>query len=115
MNKPILVAEIGGNHGGSLDWAKEAIRVAAECGVDYVKFQKRDIGSLPESSKTKARTDIHAFGATEYEHRKVLEFSEEQRGRRQNNLEGLQKFMIAGGLHGRDGEVRGSDPQRGRD
>ena len=36
-----LIAEIGNNHGGSLEVALEMIRQAAACGVQAVKFQKR--------------------------------------------------------------------------
>jgi N-acetylneuraminate synthase len=36
-----VVAEIGINHNGDLDIAKEMIRVAKQVGVDAVKFQKR--------------------------------------------------------------------------
>ena len=36
-----IVAEIGINHNGNLDMAKEMIAVAARYGVDAVKFQKR--------------------------------------------------------------------------
>lgn len=36
-----IVAEIGINHNGDLDIAKEMIRVAKQVGVDAVKFQKR--------------------------------------------------------------------------
>ena len=41
-SKPIVVAEIGCNHQGSLDQAKKLIREASKCGADYAKFQKRD-------------------------------------------------------------------------
>ena len=37
--KTIIIAEAGVNHNGSMDRAMEMVRVAAECGVDYVKFQ----------------------------------------------------------------------------
>lgn len=36
---PIVIAEIGGNHGGSLDLAKEMVSAAVEAGTPYVKFQ----------------------------------------------------------------------------
>lgn len=36
---PFLVAEIGNNHEGSFDVARELVEKAAECGVDAVKFQ----------------------------------------------------------------------------
>ena len=41
--KPLLIAEIGINHNGSLKLAKELILKAKDCGFDYVKFQKRDL------------------------------------------------------------------------
>lgn len=40
MNTPcIIIAEAGVNHNGDLEMAKQLIRVAAEAGADYVKFQ----------------------------------------------------------------------------
>lgn len=39
MSKTIIIAEAGVNHNGSMDMAREMIRVAAEAGADYVKFQ----------------------------------------------------------------------------
>lgn len=36
-----VIAEIGINHNGDVDLAKQLIDVAAECGCDAVKFQKR--------------------------------------------------------------------------
>ena len=38
-----LIAEIGINHNGDLDIAKDLIAVAKSAGFDAVKFQKRDI------------------------------------------------------------------------
>ena len=38
-----IIAEIGINHNGSLDIAKQLIDVAKDCGADAVKFQKRTI------------------------------------------------------------------------
>lgn len=40
-SKIIVTAEIGINHNGSLEVAKELIESSAEIGCDYVKFQKR--------------------------------------------------------------------------
>jgi len=36
---PFIIAEMSGNHGGSLDKAKQLIRAAHEAGCDAVKFQ----------------------------------------------------------------------------
>lgn len=37
--RTLIIAEAGVNHNGSLDLAKELVRVAADCGADFVKFQ----------------------------------------------------------------------------
>ena len=39
MNHTIIIAEAGVNHNGSIELAKKLVDVAAEAGVDYVKFQ----------------------------------------------------------------------------
>ena len=39
MNKCMIIAEAGVNHNGNLEMARELVRVARECGADYVKFQ----------------------------------------------------------------------------
>src|SRR5437870_3741850 len=38
-NRVLIVAEIGNNHEGNFDAARELVNRAAECGVDGVKFQ----------------------------------------------------------------------------
>ena len=38
-----IIAEIGINHNGDIELAKELITSAKKCGADAVKFQKRDI------------------------------------------------------------------------
>jgi N-acetylneuraminate synthase/sialic acid synthase len=38
----LVIAEVGHNHQGKLETAKEMVRVAKECGADAVKLQKRD-------------------------------------------------------------------------
>lgn len=79
---PIFVAEVCCNHLGSIDVAKIMIDLASEVGVQYVKFQKRDI---EEWSKRKPlvynsphKNSINAFGSTYKEHRKFLEFTFEE-------------------------------------
>jgi N,N'-diacetyllegionaminate synthase len=36
---PLLIAEIGGNHEGNFEYAKQLAKLAIDSGVDYVKFQ----------------------------------------------------------------------------
>ena len=39
FDRPFIIAEIGGNHEGSLDYARDLLIQAAEAGADAVKFQ----------------------------------------------------------------------------
>ena len=80
MNKPIIIADIGQNHNGNLETAKEMIRVLAHyCKVDYVKFQKRCPKELltPEQYD-KLYDNPNSFGKTYGEHREALEFTIDQ-------------------------------------
>ena len=43
---PKLIAEIGCNHKGNFDIAKDLIKIASNCNVDVVKFQKRNSKEL---------------------------------------------------------------------
>jgi sialic acid synthase len=74
-----VVAEIGHNHQGSLEKAKEMFRTAKECGVDAVKLQKRDNRSLYTRKLYNQPYDHeHSFGSTYGEHREALEFGKEE-------------------------------------
>ena len=42
-NIPFITAEIGINHNGDINIAKQLIDMAKNCGCDAVKFQKRTI------------------------------------------------------------------------
>lgn len=73
-----IICEIGLNHNGNFDLAKEMVREAAECGVDAVKFQKRDIDSLmTKEAYDKPYEGPNSFGKTYGEHRKALELSQD--------------------------------------
>jgi sialic acid synthase len=70
-----IIAEIGNNHQGEIDKAKEMFRVAKECGADAVKLQKRDNKSLYTKALYEKLYDNHnSFGMTYGEHREYLEF-----------------------------------------
>jgi sialic acid synthase len=70
-----VVAEIGHNHQGDLGKARDLIRAAADCGVDAVKFQKRDNRRLfTKALYDKPYEHENSFGATYGEHRDFLEF-----------------------------------------
>lgn len=81
VKAPKVVAEIGCNHKGSLEIAKEMVSTAAIfCKADYVKFQKRCNHELltPAQYNAPHPNPVHAYGATYGEHREALEFTRDQ-------------------------------------
>ena len=74
-----IVGEIGQNHNGDMEIAKSLIDMAARCGVDAVKFQKRDIDSeLTTKAFNRPYESPNSFGSTYGQHRRFLELDEEQ-------------------------------------
>ncbi|MFL2540209.1 MAG: N-acetylneuraminate synthase family protein [Alphaproteobacteria bacterium] len=76
---PKLVAEIGCNHMGSIELAKELILLAKQSNIQYVKFQKRDILSLLSKNEYNMPHPVpqNSYGKTYGQHREFLEFSKE--------------------------------------
>ncbi|MBI5815578.1 MAG: N-acetylneuraminate synthase family protein [Nitrospinae bacterium] len=73
-----VIAEIGHNHQGNFETAKEMIRTAKECGASAVKFQKRDNRSLfTREYYDKPYDNELSYGATYGLHREALELSKE--------------------------------------
>ncbi|WP_340153105.1 N-acetylneuraminate synthase [uncultured Marivirga sp.] len=54
MNKVVIIAEAGVNHNGDFEKAKELIRVAAEAGADFVKFQTFKANNIVSKEALKA-------------------------------------------------------------
>ena len=75
-----VIAEIGCNHMGQMDIAKELIRLARECGASVAKFQKRTPKELltPEQYNAPHPVPYNSYGATYGEHREFLELSAAQ-------------------------------------
>lgn len=75
--RPLVIAEIGSNHGGSRDTAIRMIEMAAAHGADAVKFQKRSNRTLYSPELLDAPyVNENSYGATYGEHRAALEFGE---------------------------------------
>ena len=58
-----VIAEIGNNHQGDLEQAKELIGAAKECGADAVKLQKRETGRSTRERSTTSRTTTSSASA----------------------------------------------------
>lgn len=78
---PILAAEIGCNHKGDLETAKEMIHMAKSfCQADVVKFQKRNVKEYLTREQYNSPHPVpgNAYGPTYGAHREYLEFSTDQ-------------------------------------
>jgi sialic acid synthase len=81
MKPAKVIAEIGCNHKGEIEIAKELIRIAKIfCEADVVKFQKRNNKELltEDQYKSPHPNPANSYGKTYGEHREFLEFSKEQ-------------------------------------
>ncbi|GAB2530923.1 N-acetylneuraminate synthase [Rufibacter soli] len=76
MNKILIIAEAGVNHNGDLELAKRMIDVAAEAGVDVVKFQTFQTEKLVSKNAQKAdyqAKNIQAEDTSQFSMLKKLE------------------------------------------
>jgi len=81
MKQAKVIAEIGCNHKGDMEIAKELIKMAKiYCNVDVVKFQKRTNKELLTEEQYNAPhpNPSNSYGDTYGEHREFLEFTVEQ-------------------------------------
>jgi N-acetylneuraminate synthase len=79
--KPYVIAEIGCNHKGDMEIAKELIKIAKIfCNVDAVKFQKRNNKELLTEEQYHAPhpNASNSYGDTYGAHREFLEFNVDQ-------------------------------------
>lgn len=81
MERVIIIAEAGVNHNGSIENALRLVDVAANAGVDYIKFQTFKAENLVSVTAKKAEYQIQNTGNAEenqLQMLKKLELSEEQ-------------------------------------
>ena len=78
--KPKVIAEIGCNHMGSFEIAKELVLLAKECGANVAKFQKRDNKLLLTEQQYDGPHPVqeNSFGDSYGSHREFLEFEQNQ-------------------------------------
>ncbi len=78
-NKSFVIAEIGHNHQGSIKLAKKMILKAKECGVDAVKFQKRENKKLfTKELYNQNYENRNSYGKTYGSHREALELGKSE-------------------------------------
>jgi N-acetylneuraminate synthase len=89
--KPRVISEIGCNHMGSMEIAKELISLSKQCGATYAKFQKRNNRELLTDEQYNAPHPVphNSYGQTYGAHREFLEFSQEQHAELKSYSESL--------------------------
>lgn len=84
--KCFIIAEIGQNHQGDLNMAKQMILLAKKCGANCVKFQKSHLpAKFNKNALLRPYVGPNSWGKTYGDHKKYLEFSNE-------NFVELKKF-----------------------
>ncbi len=82
-NKVFIIAEIGINHNGDIEIAKDLILKSKLAGADAVKFQKRDIESVYSKDFLDSPRES-PWGSTQRDQKKGLEFDIKQYTELQN-------------------------------
>lgn len=75
--KPFIIAEIGINHNGDIDIAKQLIDIAWEAGCDAVKFQKRTVDLVYSEDLLNSPRES-PWGTTQRAQKEGLEFGTEE-------------------------------------
>jgi sialic acid synthase SpsE len=75
LTETMIIAEIGVNHDGSLNKAKELISAARDCGASAVKFQSFKVESLVGENSPTPEYQLKQVQNSQYEILKKVEFS----------------------------------------
>lgn len=91
-----VIAEIGHNHQGSIDQAKQLFAEAKRCGANAVKLQKRDNRALYTVEYfDRPYENENSFGPTYGSHREALEFGPDEYAELKAHATGLGLTMFA--------------------
>ena len=78
ISGPYIIAEVGQNHQGDLDTAREYIKIFSQLGANAIKFQNRDNKYLfSDDAYNKPYDSPTSFAPTYGEHREKLELDKE--------------------------------------
>ena len=78
LKKPVLIAEIGINHNGSIKEAKKLIDLAKKYNFDFVKFQKRDLDIVIPKNIREVKKET-PWGIISYmDYKKKIEFGDKE-------------------------------------
>ena len=77
IEKIFIIAEIGINHNGDINLAKELMKLAKDAGCDAVKFQKRTIDIVYTDSFLEEKRES-PWGTTQRDQKEGLEFNENE-------------------------------------
>ena len=95
----LIIAEIGQNHQGDINIAKKMIKMVKECGADVAKFQKTTIESkFNYKALNRPYIGKNSWGKTYGEHKKYLEFSDEEFIELKNYAEEIGIIFTASGM-----------------
>ncbi|XP_022110452.1 sialic acid synthase-like [Acanthaster planci] len=101
-----IIAEIGQNHQGDINIAKQMIKIAKEAGADCAKFQKSELQyKFNKAALARPYTSKNSFGRTYGEHKRFLEFSHAQYKELQEYAKEVGIYFTASGMD----EVRKRD------
>ncbi|KAI7810533.1 N-acetylneuraminic acid synthase a [Triplophysa rosa] len=94
-----IIAEIGQNHQGDIEIAKEMIKMTKDCGADCAKFQKSELEyKFNKKALERPYTSKQSWGKTYGEHKRHLEFSHEQYKELQQYAKEVGIFFTASGM-----------------
>ena len=77
MTQPFLIAEIGINHNGDFELAKQMIKDSKDAGFDAIKLQKRTIDLVYTEEDLNSPRES-PWGTTQREQKVGLEFTKEE-------------------------------------
>ena len=88
-----IISEIGINHNGDINLAKDLITESKNCGVDAVKFQKRDIDVV--YSKGYLINPESSWGKTQRDQKVGLEFGEDEYMIINNHCKSIERMVAS--------------------